>query len=117
MHVGEAPAGVTGKLIADGAGAWLQTPAGWTLVTAVLGHELSDSNVTTFDLLRVCLPPVATVPAANVPVTTVPVATGPTLPVTGANTAIITGGGLALVALGAALFLARRRRNTVRFIA
>lgn len=99
-----APAGVAGQLTPEGA--WLQTPAGWFLGDGLLRHGITAGTADTFSLLRVCLP--AGAPA---------VPAKPTLPVTGANVALVAGGGTVLVAVGIALFLVRRRREAVTFVA
>jgi LPXTG-motif cell wall-anchored protein len=110
------PAGVAGK--AGKGGAWLQTPAGWTLLAGALilnlpqeepeqtaATEETEPEPDIFDLVRTCLP----LPSAS--------PTPPPLPVTGTNTWYLAGAGTVLVAFGAVLFLLRRRRESVKFVA
>ncbi|HTJ38216.1 MAG TPA: LPXTG cell wall anchor domain-containing protein [Dactylosporangium sp.] len=107
-----APAGVTGQLVDDGG--WIKTPKGWGLV---FGFAVSVPLLenTTFDLVRACaaVAPTTqpTTPAAS------PSQSGPTLPVTGDNTGLMVGAGVAMVAVGAVLFVVYRRRRTVKFVA
>jgi LPXTG-motif cell wall-anchored protein len=58
-------------------------------------------------------------PAAHASSTTAPAGTGggSSLPITGANAAFLAIGGAALVAVGAVLFLIRRRRHKITFTA
>jgi LPXTG-motif cell wall-anchored protein len=121
---------VAGGQIATG-GAWLQTPAGWQLIVGALLHD-AESNVKSFDLVRVCAPKVATVPSASASASASasPSAsasastvggtgggTGASLPVTGTNVGILAGIGVLLVGAGAALFAVRRRRDATKFVA
>jgi LPXTG-motif cell wall-anchored protein len=125
------PQGVAGGQIATG-GAWLQTPAGWQLIAGALLHDQRDSRITSFDLLHVCAPKVATVPSASASASASasPSAsasastvggtgggTGASLPVTGTNVGILAGIGVLLVGAGAALFAVRRRRDATKFVA
>jgi LPXTG-motif cell wall-anchored protein len=117
------PAGVAGALFTDLTGAWLQTPAGWLLGGGELVFDKQGTDgAETFDLLRTCLP--ATAPTASPSPTTGGVGGGTgtstgggSLPVTGTNVGILAGAGVLLIAVGALLVIARRRRNTVKFIA
>jgi LPXTG-motif cell wall-anchored protein len=101
------PAGVSGGLIANNGGAWLQTPAGWILAAGVLVHDKGKTNIEKFDLLRVCAPasPPTNAPGAGG-------GTGESLPVTGDNIGLLAGLGVLLLGLGAALLIVRRRRTT-----
>jgi LPXTG-motif cell wall-anchored protein len=118
------PVGVAG--MGTAAGAWLQTPKGWTLE---IGLELAPDNAEVgedqlFNLLRTCLPPAASQSApASVPAS-VPasapaggVGGGGGLPVTGTNIWLIAGTGSALLLTGGVLFVLRRRRESVKFVA
>ncbi|WP_344501935.1 LPXTG cell wall anchor domain-containing protein [Dactylosporangium maewongense] len=111
-----APAGVSGSLV-DGGG-WLKTPAGWALA---VGIALTDPlQQGTFNLVRACAaaaePTSPASPSPVVPSSPAPGA-GPQLPVTGTNVWVLTGAGAALVATGAFLFVAYRRRQRVKFVA
>jgi LPXTG-motif cell wall-anchored protein len=119
------PDGVTG--MGTAAGAWLQTPKGWTLG---FGFEVVPDNAEitegqTFHLLRTCLPPAASQSApASVPASVPASASAPAggagggggLPVTGTNIWLIAGTGSALLLAGV-LFVIRRRRESVKFVA
>jgi LPXTG-motif cell wall-anchored protein len=117
------PAGVAGALFTDLTGAWLQTPAGWLLGGGELVFDKRGTDgAETFDLLRTCLP--AAAPTASPSPTTGGVGGGTgtntgggSLPVTGTNVGILAGAGVLLIALGALLLVARRRRNAVKFTA
>ncbi|MEV4138318.1 LPXTG cell wall anchor domain-containing protein [Dactylosporangium sp. NPDC049742] len=116
LPTGPAPAGVSGSL-ADGGG-WLKTPAGWALAVGVaLTDPLQEG---TFNLVRACAaaaePSSPASPSPVVPSSPAPGA-GPQLPVTGTNVWVLTGAGAALVAAGAFLFVAYRRRQRVKFVA
>lgn len=102
-----APAGVTGKLVDDGG--WIKTPKGWGVV---YGYALSKPMLddVAFFLVRACA-------AAN-PSTHPPTPSGgPALPVTGDSTGLVIGAGVAMVAVGAVLFVVYRRRRNVTFVA
>ncbi|GAB3854443.1 LPXTG cell wall anchor domain-containing protein [Dactylosporangium cerinum] len=103
-----APAGVTGALTDDGG--WLRTPAGWALV---IGGAFTDPPLkdATFNLVRACA--AAAAPTSNAPSTPA----GPQLPITGTNVWVLSGAGVALIAVGAVLFLAYRRRQSIKFVA
>jgi LPXTG-motif cell wall-anchored protein len=117
------PAGVAGALFTDLTGAWLQTPAGWLLGGGELVFDKRGTDgAETFDLLRTCLP--AAAPTASPSPTTGGVGGGTgtstgggSLPVTGTNVGILAGAGVLLIAVGALLVVARRRRNAVKFTA
>jgi LPXTG-motif cell wall-anchored protein len=104
-----APNGVTGKITETGA--WIKTPAGWWLGAGVglTNPMLEDA---TFELVRACVAAVDTSPSPSLSPSG-----GPSLPVTGSNIWLLTGGGAALVAVGAVLFMAYRRRQSVKFVA
>ncbi len=102
-----APAGVTAKLVDSGG--WVKTPAGWGLGLGVALSTPLLGEGSTFDLVRACAAPASP--------STSPSPSGPTLPVTGTNVWFLSGAGLALVAVGAVLFMAYRRRQSVKFVA
>lgn len=108
------PAGV-GGVLGDG-DSWIQTPAGWSLAFgAALTNPLLETG--SFDLVRAC--PAAAKPSASASPSPSKSAApgGSELPVTGTNIWVLTGGGVALVAVGAVLFMAYRRRQSVKFVA
>lgn len=110
-----APAGVTGTLTTDGG--WLKTPAGWALV---FGGAFTDPMLenAAFKLVRACAAGTDASPSASPAVSTSPTPGGGSqLPVTGTNVWVLSGAGIALVAVGAVLFLAYRRRQSVKFVA
>jgi LPXTG-motif cell wall-anchored protein len=115
------PAGVKGGLIDNNGGAWLQTPKGWRLLFGVLATDVTEPAVDKFDLKGVCLPAGAEPqPSASPSPSTGGQgggSGGDTLPLTGANVGVLAGAGVLLVAVGVALFLIRRRRNSVKFVA
>ncbi|MEV4135536.1 LPXTG cell wall anchor domain-containing protein [Dactylosporangium sp. NPDC049742] len=91
--------------------------AGWWLGAGVglTNPPLQDA---TFDLVRACVAATDTSPRPSAPVSPSPSASGgPSLPVTGTNIWLLTGGGAALIAVGAVLFMAYRRRQSVKFVA
>lgn len=110
LPTGPAPAGVSGKLT-DGGG-WIRTPAGWALA---FGGAFTEPMLegATFTLVRACAAGGDTTPSPAAS----PTPGGPSLPVTGTNVWLLSGAGVALVAVGAVLFLAYRRRQSVKFVA
>lgn len=112
------PQGVDGKLTSDGG--WVRTPAGWGLFAGFAAMDPTPEGDSTFDLLRVCLPGVAPSTSPSTSATPQPSASataGPSLPVTGTNVWMIGGAGAAMIVVGAALFMAYRRRKSVKFVA
>ncbi|GAA1807657.1 LPXTG cell wall anchor domain-containing protein [Planosporangium flavigriseum] len=100
-------------------------PADETEGSAATVRTLPTPEFPTFSLLRVCLPkaeaPASAAPASPAPASPAPApgtggGNGASLPVTGTNAVVLTGAGVLLVAVGAGLFLMRRRRAT-KFVA
>src|SRR6266487_3119528 len=112
-----APEGVHGGLIPNGG--WLQTPAGWTLTIGFLVHDNETAGKAKFHLLRVCMPVTSTPTGTASPSQAGGTGggSGGSLPVTGANAGMLAGAGLLLVAVGAMLFVVRRRRDATKFVA
>lgn len=95
------PAGVKGAL--SSTGGWLQTPAGWSLVIGFLYTNPAPTAEGEFHLVRTCPAPAG--------------GGGAMLPITGTNIWLISGTGGMLVLAGGALFMLRRRRESVKFVA
>ncbi|MFG2040663.1 LPXTG cell wall anchor domain-containing protein [Dactylosporangium sp. NPDC048998] len=110
-----APDGWTGYITKDGT--WIKTPAGLLLLGgfALTVPTYTDEQDVPFELVRACAPPGAAISPSASPSPSP--GAGPPLPVTGTNVWVLTGAGVALIAVGVVLFIAYRRRQNVKFVA